>query len=322
MKRIAIFTMVCLLATALFSACGPDGVGGDGNWWTRMELATGIKSITEVSNDSEITYQYDKTGRLVRCLSKWYDETTTYDADGLITKLVSKTLDENGAVSYTHTTTFTYGSANKDRFLPRNTMGNRIMHLDHVGLLPGLVKVESNDNGSISTVEYSIKGDILTAKGTGKEEWDNFEATCEYKGAYPNKADGEYEFMGPIDYYENGMFKSYTEGFKDDNGTVTTTRTTTYKNFDNKLNLMDKMVETYSDGGKSTTTCTYDKYGNLTKELREYRPVDSNNNTTEYSDYTYEYDSKGAWTKMTVSNVANDGKVYYTSTVTRTIEYY
>ena len=296
MKRFAIFSMVCLAAAVLFSACGPEGLGGDGNWWTRSELATGIKTITtKYDNGSPEVSNYDKDGRLVSITSEWNDETFTYNADGLITQSVYKTKNGQGEVTYTSTTTYTYGAANKDRYLPRDVMGGRVMHLDHVGLLPGLTRVEFNYDGRLSAIDYSFKGDVLTIKGTGQDEYDNYETTCEYAGAYPNKADSKYEFMGPISYYDNGMFKSYREGFKDDQGKITTDRTTTYKNFDNKLNLPEKMVESYDGGGVMTTTYTYDKYGNPTKELRVYKDADGTN--TEYSTWAYEYDSKGMWTK-------------------------
>ena len=199
-------------------------------------------------------------------------------------------------------------------------MGGRVMHLDHVGLLPGLVKIETDSNGEKTVVEFSFKGDVLTIKGSGKNEWDNFESTCEYAGAYPNKSKGEYEFMGPVTYYDNGMIKSYREGFLDEQGNITTDRTTTYKNFENRLNLPEKMVETFQGGGKSTVTSTYDKYGNLLKETNEYQDADSHN--TETYECSYEYDNKGMWTKMTSKRVANDGQVYNQMTVTRTIVYY
>ena len=317
--------MVCLAAAVLFSACGPEGLGGDGNWWTRSGLATGVKTITsQFDNGTPEVSNYDKDGRLVSITSEWYDETYTYNADGLITKSVYKTKNGQGEVTHTNTTTYTYSDANKDRYLPRDVMGGRVMHLDHVGLLPGLAKVEFNYNGRLSAIEYSFKGDILTIKGTGQDEYDNYETTCEYAGAYPNKSEGQYEFMGPISYYDNGMFKSYREGFKDDQGKITTDRTTTYKNFDNKLNLPEKMVEEFVESGVSTTTYTYDKYGNVIKELRVYHDSDGDN--TEYTECTYEYDSKGMWTKCQSRNVrvvpGQTDEVYNSYTVTRTIVYY
>ena len=308
--------MVCLAVAVLFSSCDPDAMSGDGNWWTRMDLAPGIKTITEVSGENTVTYEFDKQGRQIAYKSKWYEEETTYNSEGLITKFVTKTLNESGVAEHTTTTIYTYGGANKDRYLPRELMGGRVMHLNHIGLLPGLTKIQTIVDKDTATVEYSFEGDILTAKGTGKSEWDKFETTCEYKGAYPNKSDGELEFMGPIEYYENGMFKSYREGFKDEVGTITTDRTTTYKNFKDKLNLAEKEVEIYSDGSRETRTSTYDEYGNLTEEKREY---DGN---TEYTRCTYEYDKKGVWIVMNAKNIAYDGREYNPYTITRTIKYY
>ena len=316
--------MFCLAAAVLFTACGPDAFDGDGNWWTRMNMATGVKSITEVSTyeggSSTTTYEYDKAGKLVKLMDEWNEEVYTYNADGLIAKFVQTSKGAGGS-NATYSRTYTYGDANKDRYLPRQVMGGGMpMHLDRAGLLPGLVKIETDSNGEKTVIEFSFKGDVLTIKGTGKNEWDNYETTCEYAGAYPNKAQNQYEFMGPITYYENGMIKSYREGFLDEEGAITTDRTTTYKNFENKLNLQEKMVEVFTGGGQTTVTRTYDKYGNLIKELNEYQDADSHN--SEYLECSYEYDNKGMWTKMTSKWVNNNGQVYNQSTVTRTIVYY
>ena len=314
--------MVCLAATVLFSACGPDGVGGDGDWWSRTAMAKGVKTIIEnPGTDNEFVYNYDKDGRLTSYKNTWFEETTTYDSDGRPVTITQKNYN-NGQVDGTTTITYTYGGANKDRFLPRELMGQSIFHLNHIGLLPGITKIVTDYNGSKTTIEYTFKGDVLTAKSTGPDEYDNFECTCQYDGAYPVSSDSEYQAMGPNTYYDNGMFKTYVESFKYE-GKITQTRTTTYKNVDNLWNLEEKMVEVYSDGGgQQTWTYTYDKYNNLIKELREYRSSDPTFNSTEYSEYTYEYDSKGMWTKMTVRNVGSDGKEYNPYTTTRTVTYW
>lgn len=314
--------MVCFAAAVLFSACGPEGMGGDGDWWNRTNMAEGVKTITEnPGTDNEYVYNYDKDGRLISTKSKWYEETTTYDKDGLPVTITQKSYND-GKVTGTTTVTYTYGGANKDRFLPRDLMGQTVFHLNHIGLLPGITKIVKDTDGNKVTIDYTFKGDVLTVKSTGKGEYDNFETTCQYDGAYPVSSDGEWQAMGPNTYYDNGMFKTYVESFKNDQGAISQVRTTTYKNIDNKLNLEEKTVETYAEGGKSTWTFSYDKYYNLTKELREYRPADPTFNNTEYSEYTYEYDSKGMWTTMHGRNVGNDGKEYNPYTITRTITYW
>lgn len=313
--------MVCLAAAGLFSACGPNGTGGEGNWWSRTAMAEGVKSIVEnPGTDNEVTYNYDKDGRLISFKNQWQEETTTYDSEGRPVTITQKYISD-GKTTSTSTVTYTYGAANKDRFLPRDLMGQSVFHLNHIGLLPGITKIEKDRDGDKVTIEYTFKGDVLTAKSTGSGEYENFETTCQYSGAYPVSSDGEYQSMGPNTYFDNGMFKTYVESFKNE-GKVTQTRTTTYKNVDNLWNLEEKMVEVYSEGGKSTWTYTYDSHNNLIKELREYRPGDPSFNNTEYTEYTYEYDAKGMWTTMHVRNVANDGKEYNPYTSTRTIVYY
>ena len=323
MKRFAIFTMVCFAAAVLFSACGPEGMGGDGDWWNRTNMAKGVKTIVEnPGTDSEIIYNFDKDGRLISEKNTWYEETTTYDSDGRPVTITQKNYYE-GKVTSTLTITYTYGDANKNRFLPRDMMSGTVFHLNHIGLLPGITKiVKDYGEGNATTIEYSFKGDVLTVKGSGKDEYENYECTCQYDGAYPVSSESDWSKMGPNVYYDNGMFKTYVESYKDEKGTITQVRTTNYKNVENKLNLEEKTVETYSEGGKTTYTYTYDKYYNLTKELREYRPTDPTFNNTEYSEYTYEYDSKGMWTTMHGRNVANDGKEYNPYTITRTITYW
>ena len=320
MKRFAIFTMVCFAAAVLFSACGPEGLGGDGDWWSRTAMAKGVKTIIEnPGTDNEMVSNYDKDGRLISTKNAWYEESITYDSDGRPVTITQKNYNE-GKVTSTTTITYTYGGANKDRFLPRDLMGQTIFHLNHIGLLPGITKIEKDYDGSKTTIEFTFKGDVLTAKSTGKDEYDNFECTCQYDGAYPVSSDGEWQAMGPNTYFENGMFKTYVESFKYE-GKITSTRTTTYKNVDNLWNLEEKMVEVYADGGgQQTWTYTYDKYNNMTKETRVY--VDATSTNTEFSEFTYEYDSKGMWTTMHVRNVGNDGKEYNPYTATRTITYW
>ena len=321
MKRFAIFSMVCLAATVLFSACDKDG-GLDGNWWYRNDLQTGIKKIVETSSYGTVTtYEYDRVGRLISQKSDYYEEQYTYNADGLPVSIVRKTLS-NGTVTSTGSTKYTYSKDNEGRFVPRQLMGTGIFHLNHVGLLPGLSKIEEDHGDGLETIVFTFNGDVMTATSTGAQDYQTFVITCQYNGAYPNTSKGDYQTMGPITYFENGMFKSYRECFLDDDNSIATERVTTYKNFKDIMNLEEKTVDTYKDGSKSTTTCTYDDHGNVIKELREYRPVDPAFNNTEYAECSYEYDSKGNWTKVSGRNVGNDGQVYNPYTTTRTIEYY
>lgn len=319
MKYLKLFALVALCA--MICSCDKDG-GLDGNWWYRNDLQTGIKKIVETSSYGYITtYEYDRVGRLTAEKSEYYESTYSYNADGLLVSIANKTLSD-GTVTTTGSTKYTYSKDNEGRFVPKSLMGTGIFHLDHVGLLPGLSKIEEDHGDGLQTIVFTFDGDVMTATSTGSQDYQKFTSTCQYSGAYPNTSKGEYQTMGPISYFDNGMFKSYRESFLDDNGKVISTRTTTYKNFNDKLNLPEKDVDQYEDGGKSTTTYTYDSYGNVTKELREYRPVDPSFNNTEYSECSYEYDSKGNWTKASGRTVGNDGQVYNPYTVTRTIEYY
>ena len=316
--------LLFLAATALFafSACedpesenggnGPAN-GGNGNYWYGQTLAPkGVKSITS----DNYTDNFDAQGRITSTVSSYGSTTYTYNSQGFLTQLTYTETYDNETV----TTTMAYEYNNSGKFCPIPMSAGNVFHIFQQGLAPGLSKVKINDPyyGGEVVMEYKFQGDKLTITTTGgteldslgrevPREWETYE--FEYEGAYPYRIIREHEFIGPLTYQENGMFDEYVEGFfswdPDYPGFVTQHSTRYVSKSHKDMMLVDRMViKSYNEGESTpwniqTVTSTYNDKGDLTSEVTT--------NTCEGSEdylatYEYEYDQKGNWTKVTITN--------------------
>lgn len=317
--------LLFMAATAMFAftACedpetensgsDPANGGGSSNYWYAMDLAPkGVKSIA----DDNYTENFDADGRLISIVSLEGETTFTYNSKGLLTKLTNIISYDGNA----DTTIMTYEYNNSGKFCPIPMSAGNVFHIYQQGLAPGLSKVRINDayNGGEVVMEYKFQGDnliITTTGGTKLDslgnvvpiEWETSE--FEYAGAYPYRITKEHEFIGPLTYQENGMFDQYVEGFFSWNpefpGFVTQ-RSTRYVNKSRKDKmLVDRMViESYNDGVSTpwniqTVTSTYNDKGDLVSETT----INTEEGSEDYlATYEYEYDQKGNWTKVTITN--------------------
>ena len=286
-------------------SCEKDPLeGGDGNWWMRNGMvAGGIKTIVE----NGYTTNYDKSGRPISIKGQYYEETITYNSDGLPSKIES-TETINGAIEKT-TQTFEYSNGGK--FCPLMMSPGFVFHVFEQGLIPGLSKIswESKSQGTI-VATYTFKGDKLVIHTTGGAA--NYEdVEIEYHGNYPYQMIGKMEFLGPLTYQENGMFDTYKEGFIDsETGVTTLDRTLTVnKNFKDRMLPAQQVSYWYnSPGGElyntETITYTYNEHGDCTKEVSVNTCENCETSTIET---TYEYDSKGNWVKSSTKVSSSSG---------------
>ena len=311
----------------------------DGNYWTiHNNAAKGIKTVVQ----DNVTYNFDKDGRLVSQKTQ-YDETLyTYNSDGFPTKVTAKTFDDKGTVLSESTNTYEYG--NKGKWTPVPMGPGNVMHIFMQGLYNGLSKVTMTGTWCGDAVmTYKFNGNKLTISTTATEAPKPFEdLVFEYDGAYPVHSKrapvgtGEFGEEMAMTYQANGMFDTYQENFLTD-GIVYMERTTTVNKSIKTVMCADSEVSkywnlNYNDKGTAiskkelyrteTITYTYNEHGDCTSETT----INDEEGSWDYlTTYEYEYDSKGNWTKctstMTVTRPANaqEPQVFTTN---RTIQYY
>lgn len=322
-----IFRLMAIAAVVCFVACDKDdsednnSATGNGNYWYRTQMVSGgIKSIT---NDNYTT-EYDKNGRIISSRTSYMEESYTYNSDGLPTKIVTKQLNDGGAVQSTEIKSFEYN--NKGKFCPMAMSPGNVFHIYEIGLLPGLSKITWSGSPDVSAVmEYNFSGDKLTihTSGTYFDFSDFDDIVFTYSGDYPVSMNSPREFIGPITYRENGMFETFTEGFKEGD-IVYMERTSTTSNKFNNVMLKEREVSKYYDSSTGvlynteTIVNTYNEHGDIVLVETTNTMVGSEN-YREVS--TYEYDSKGNWTKVTTTLYA-DGRKVNEWVNERTVVYY
>lgn len=263
------------------------------NWWYRTGVVSGgIKSIS----DGYTTENFDDKGRLTSTVSPYSNTQYEYNSSGLISRIAE--LDPSDVDKVLEERIFEYG--NPGKFIP-NLMGpGHMFHINETGLIPGLSKIKykyatGNNN---CEVDFKFEGDNLLAI-LSYPGFPNCDTTIvKYQGDYPYEYSNGWEFIGPITYYSNGMFKEYREGFIS-SGEVSTDRRYYYME-SNKYMLLEKFTEKIE--GTSSTTYTYDDKGNPVSSVYTF-PTGKVGSVTNYS---YEFDSKGNWIKR--SSTFQDGE--------------
>lgn len=331
-----------LAAAALcFVACNKDDKNdnsANGYWPLHNTVAKGVKTVTQ----DNVTFNFDKNGRLIRQETQ-YDRTLyTYNSDGFPTKIVSQSLAEDGSVESESTETYEYGNKGKWTPVPMNP-GN-VMHIYMQGLYNGISKVTMTGTWyGDAVMKYKFSGNKLTISTTATEARDPFDdIVFEYDGAYPvhykNAPVGEGEFGIEIamTYQTNGMFDMYKECYLTD-GIIYMERTTTTNKSIKSVMSTDSEISKYwnlnfNDKGQAiskkdlyrteTITYTYNEHGDVASETT----INDEEGSEDYlTTYEYEYDGKGNWTKCTmtttVTRPANSSEPR-SYTQNRTIQYY
>lgn len=318
------FKYLLLAAAAMLTvaSCDEEKIDNTGNdqggnqatnyWYIHGNVAKGIKSI---NNDGYVE-NYDSEGRLKSFVSEYGSNTYTYNSDGLVTSIV--TVDRYDNQEHTSTQTFEYNNAGK--FCPFPMSPGQVFHIYENGLVPNLSKVTwTYDDEDPTVMEFKFKDDKLTISTTGSRtmldgngdlvDMPYDDIIFEYTGNYPNKCSQEHEFLGPMTYMDNGMFATYVEGFYSWDpqypNFVTLERTRTVnKNFKDRMLTEKEVNKWYNEGEASpydieTIVFTYNEHGDEIKEEVTHTSADSDHIIVTYE---YEYDSKGNWTKVTVTN--------------------
>jgi YD repeat-containing protein len=284
MKKLIYIFAIC---GAMFTACGknPDDTNdpdNSKNYWERsalvhQQLKGKVKSVQVVGGSLA---NFDQSGRITSITSYWGDDPAvtnyTYNAAGQLISVVD---------GYS-TSSYTYGTHGK--YIPTFRF-----HWPEMG--PLMLNLTSTTTGYGYSVNYVFSGDKLLEINSWENEGVISKDTniIDYQGKYPQGYETIYEggygeFVNAT-YFENGMFRVYSEGFIRTDGRDT--RKWTYKT-DNEYMLIDTREFSNPDN-YSKAVYTYDDKKNVTKI------VETSGTDVYTTEYTYEYDSHGNWTKKT-----------------------
>ena len=305
------FFILGLVAIAFtFSSCDPTtDENSTKNYWeqnslVRLQLKGKVKTVTETSYDTEVT-QFNENG-FITSMSQTgtgYSSSTTYTylATGELNKTVTVSTNTTSP-STTNTTTYEYDTHGK-------YVASFAMHLYEAGLVPNLKAIINTGY----RMDYKFEGDNLLIISTNTVE--NFKDTSiiKYSGKYPVSASDEMHFMKDITYADNGMFKTYTEGFTGPN--YRDSRIYTFKT-DAEYQLKESVSYVSLQGVDTRTeseTFTYNDKKDLIKIQR---------GTANVTNIVYEYDSQNNWTKRTSTSTYENSTEPYVELITRSIVYW
>ncbi len=302
MKQQLFIASLCLIGSFVLCACEKEKQANsnsdetselwlDANSLASLELRGQVRSVNQqLDEDNSVYMEFDVMGNLILVSDQTEfgreEIVYTYNDDN---QLVSETTnDEVVRYEYSHS----------EKYVPQNPR-----HWSESRLVKSLASISSTYGESWHFIEeenllYAVsETDTVTIQYEGM-----FPVSCEYV------LEGIRYFIGPITYYKNGMFKEYVEGFySQEGGRVNTTEMTFIANQDWQLVQSSKTDE-------GTAESTYNKFHHLeTMTIQGALPIVSN--------YHYEYDAKGNWTKSTMMlQYANYPEV--TTETTRQITYY
>lgn len=305
-----------LIAACLFSACdtGTGGTNGTTNYWrsnalTQLGLKGSVQSMTANSSVSN----FNAAGNLSSQTSTNSQSSTTYTYEGGF--LVSAT----SSYGEGQPSTITYEYNNTGKYIPKNPF-----HLYMTGLVPALSAVIAENYRSDYTfhgndlwiVNSMIEGTVVTPSDT---------TIMHYSGNYLSSYTGRYDFLENLTYADNGMFRTYSEGFYGVG--YRDTRTYTFVNTTERMLVATQTSTNTSQNNSSSGLITYTYNSHLdlltvvdnssstyNNEVMEY------SSEQEYSDYVY--DSHGNWTSRKYRNKYNQQGWSDYQTETRSFVYY
>ncbi|GAB1414692.1 hypothetical protein MASR2M117_00980 [Paludibacter sp.] len=310
MLKRSIYLLIILSGLFLIS-CDPDEINGDSknywetNAWVRLQLKGKVKSVKAITDYEEKTTNFNDNGVITSILSKYQQETntTTYE------------YNSSGQVINDGYQTFEYGTHGK--YIPRGAF-----HIREVGLVKNLTAIVT-DNGRTSFKFDGNKLLVISSYGTNIDT-----AYVQYDGNYPVKINDpsapnvQWDDYMTSTYFNNGMFKVFEEGFfsTSKDNPYRDSRKHYYKE-DNEYLLLDKIVRSYNSSTEQridTETYTY----NDKKDVTKIEEKDKDGKVIRTETYSYEYDTKGNWTKKTVSSLYDGQTEPYINITTREISYY
>lgn len=315
MKTKVSIYFLCIVGL-LLSSCDPNGLSNDSNnYWeqnalVRMQLKGKVKTLT-VNNYNTDVIQFSENGMINSKTTTSAGEfggstsvTNKYSANGNLTRTITETMYS----SNTSRDTVEYDYGTHGKYVPHFGF-----HIWMSGLTPNLTAIIS----SYSRTDFVFKGNNLLMISTNYSTSLKDTTTFAYSGKYPLSTETSWSFVENLTYADNGMFSTYTEGFKSE--TNRTTRLYTFK-ADSEFQLLASESETYVDNSNpgnnssSITNYTYNEEKDIIKMTRgEY--------TEEYINYVY--DAKGNWTSRQLKSRNDASSAWMTNDpVTRTIVYW
>jgi hypothetical protein len=295
--KIKIWSFILLISTVLFIACDPDETGeGNGkvknywesNAWVRMQLRGKVKSVTEISDYhgsfNNTSTHFNNQGFITKITSST-DGQTTHETNYYYNKLgqLEKEINESKNSRSADTTFYTYDTHGK-------YVINSTFHIHETGLTPNLKSIRTI--GDYLT-EYTFEGDELLIIGTSiyDDELSKDTTIVQYNGKYPVGTTTEWSFVENMQFYPNGMFKQYSEGFYG-----TDFRDTRTYHFHDDNEFLRKKSATYTSTGDYGSTSSFTYTYNDKKDLTEVKEMSGDivASIEEYFDYTY--DDKNNWT--------------------------
>ena len=310
-SKVLLFCTLLSAGLGLYS-CDTETTGDSSNYWTRnalthLKLRGSVKTLTQ----SERVYNFNTEGNL-SSQDVNGNETFYHYVDGKMVRSISyysgSEIGDTILCEY----------ANVGKFIPRNTF-----HLFEDGLVPALSAVISSQGRT----DYDFHGSnlwIVYSTKVRNELVPMDTAVVAFSGNYPASYSNGSAFINNMTYANNGMFRTYNEGFLYPESSSTTAYS--FLSNDTYL-LMSSRVLTFTGSYNneiSTTSYTYNSRFDVLTEtyVSSYINGDeqsSYQSETEYSDYVY--DSNGNWTSRKMRSKNQDVWSAY-QTETRGFEYY
>jgi hypothetical protein len=310
MKKI--FFSTSFIFVIFLCSCNSDVVNNSSknyweqNAWVRMQLKGKVKTLTvnDISGTKVIQFYENGLISTETNTGTGYSSvsTNTYSSDGQLAKTVTVSSNQ-GSASTTGTVTYEYAS--HGRYIPAYAM-----HMYDIGLTLNL-KAVINDWGR---TDYTFNGDNLYIITSNTVSSVKDTSIIKFSGKYPESITTSWSFGRNISYADNGMFKTYTEGFY---GTgYEESRAYVFKT--DEEYLLKESVTSVNTLGTATTTSVQTYTYNDKKDLIK---IVEGENVEEYINYVY--DTSGNWTSRTHrSKYAGSTTVTTDDPVTRTIVYW
>jgi hypothetical protein len=309
--------VICLcLSGLLLTSCDPNEINNDSknyweqNAWVRMQLKGKVKTLT-VEEQSTNVIQFSENGMInsktTTSMGEYGGttiETNTYSANGNLIKTITES--NYNLNSYKDTVSYEYGTHGK--YIP-----NSGFHIWMSGLTPNLTAIIATSYRT----DYAFKGNDLYIINTSKSTMEKDTTIFAFSGKYPVSTETSWSFVENLTYANNGMFLTYTEGFKSPNSR--TTRVYTFK-VDADYLLLDSESETYVDTMNpeyNSSDVTNFEYNDKKDLIRTSR----GESIEEY--FNYVYDANGNWTSRQYRSKYDANSTWSASDpVTRTIVYW
>ena len=306
MKRKNYFRILLFFELFLLASCNSNVIDESSrvNYWTtstlvRLHLNGKVKTIT-YSDGSQVE-EFNQDGFITKSTYTSTDGMSVtvynYAATGELTS-TDFSSSMGGSISYS--STFQYDNSG-------NYVVQHPYHILMNGLVPNLKSSVTNGG----RVDYVFQGSTMLMINSFNTSKDT--VIVKYNGKYPVSISNGTSFIKDMTYAEDGMFRTYTEGFQ---SADYYTETKYVFKPDLKFQLIDSVV--YKTINQSVTQTSVDRY---TYDANRNIQTMVSNGT--YTEYTYGYDPYGNWTTKTAKSKPV-GASAWTNTLTesRTFTYW